>query len=96
MKKDFRFKGKRPDDIFEAITVMAKRARQINQKRSEDFPIQNMIDPESDEVFENDTDFDSFEKPASLAMVDYEQNNIEFEYEKQEEPEEDKETETEE
>jgi len=96
MKKDFRFKGNRPDDIFEAITVMAKRARQINQKRSEDFPIQNMIDPESDEVFENDTDFDSFEKPASLAMVDYEQNNIKFEYEKQEEPEEDKETETEE
>ena len=96
MKKDFRFKGNRPDDIFEAITVMAKRARQINQKRSEDFPIQNMIDPESDEVFENDTDFDSFEKPASLAMVDYEQNNIEFEYEKQEEPEENKETETEE
>ena len=95
MKKDFRFKGNRPDDIFEAITVMAKRARQINQKRSEDFPIQNMIDPESDEVFENDTDFDSFEKPASLAMVDYEQNNIKFEYEKQEEPEEDKETETE-
>ncbi len=95
MKKDFRFKGNRPDDIFEAITVMAKRARQINQKRSEDFPIQNMIDPESDEVFENDTDFDSFEKPASLDMVDYEKNNIKFEYEKQEEPEEDKETETE-
>jgi len=89
MKKDFRFKGNRPDDIFEAITVMAKRARQINQKRSEDFPIQNMIDPESDEVFENDTDFDSFEKPASLAMVDYEQNDIEFEYEKPAEPVED-------
>jgi len=86
MKKDFRFKGERPDDIFEAITVMAKRARQINQKRSEDYPIQNMIDPESDEVFENDIDFNSFEKPASLAMIDYEQGNIKFEYEKQEEP----------
>ena len=99
MKKDFRFKGNRPDDIFEAITVMAKRARQINQKRSEDFPIQNMIDPETDEIFENDTDFDSFEKPASLAMIDYEQGNIKFEYEKQEEPEEEeenKEAETEE
>ncbi|MCD6336765.1 MAG: DNA-directed RNA polymerase subunit omega [Candidatus Marinimicrobia bacterium] len=96
MKKDFRFKGKRPDDIFEAITVMAKRARQINQKRSEDYPIQNMIDPETDEVFENDIDFDSFEKPTSLAMIDYEQGNIEFEYEKKEEIEEEKETETEE
>lgn len=85
MKKDFRFKGERPDDIFEAITVMAKRARQINQKRNEDYPIQNMIDPESDEVFENDTDFDSFEKPASLAMKDYENGDIEFEYEKVEE-----------
>lgn len=88
MKKDFRFKGDRPDDIFEAITVMAKRARQINQKRSEDYPIQNMIDPETDEVFESDTDFDSFEKPASLAMIDYEQGDIKFEYEKLEETEE--------
>ncbi len=95
MKKDFRFKGDRPDDIFEAITVMAKRARQINQKRSEDYPIQNMIDPETDEIFENDTDFDSFEKPASLAMIDYEQNEIKFEYEKQEEIEEEKEQEKE-
>jgi DNA-directed RNA polymerase subunit K/omega len=84
MKKDFRFKGERPDDIFEAITVMAKRARQINQKRNEDYPIQNMIDPETDEVFENDVDFDSFEKPASLAMEDYENGEIEFDYEKEE------------
>lgn len=83
MKKDFRFKGERPDDIFEAITVMAKRARQINQKRNEDYPIQNMIDPESDEIFENDTDFDSFEKPASLAMEDFENGKIEFDYEKE-------------
>lgn len=96
MKKDFRFKGERPDDIFEAITVMAKRARQINQKRNEDYPIQNMIDPESDEVFENDTDFDSFEKPASLAMEDYENGEIEFEYEKVEELVEEDEIETEE
>ncbi len=98
MKKDFRFKGNRPDDMFEAITVMAKRARQINQKRNEDYPIQNMIDPESDEVFENDIDFDSFEKPASLAMIDYENGKIEFEYEKEEvsEDEEKKETQTQE
>ena len=85
MKKDFRFKGERPDDIFEAITVMAKRARQINQKRNEDYPIQNMIDPETDEIFENDIDFNSFEKPASLAMKEYEKGEIEFEYEKEEE-----------
>lgn len=87
MKKDFRFKGSRPDDIFEAITVMAKRARQINQKRSEDYPIQNMIDPDTDEVFESDIDFDSFEKPASLAMIDYENGDIEFEYEVKEDEE---------
>ena len=87
MKKDFRFKGSRPDDIFEAITVMAKRARQINQKRSEDYPIQNMIDPDTDEVFESDIDFDSFEKPASLAMIDYENGEIEFEYEVKEDEE---------
>jgi hypothetical protein len=43
-----------------------------------------MIDPETDEIFENDVDFDSFEKPASLAMEDYENGEIEFDYEKEE------------
>ncbi|MBN2781520.1 MAG: DNA-directed RNA polymerase subunit omega [Candidatus Marinimicrobia bacterium] len=92
MKKDFRFKGERPDDIFEAITVMATRARQINQKRSEDYPIQNMTDPDSDEVFESDVDFDSFEKPASMAMEDYEKGEISFSYDKSDEPEDEPET----
>ncbi len=92
MKKDFRFKGERPDDIFEAITVMATRARQINQKRSEDYPIQNMTDPDSDEVFESDVDFDSFEKPASMAMEDYEKGEIGFSYDKSDEPEDEPET----
>ena len=44
-----------------------------------------MIDPETDEVFENDIDFDSFEKPASMAMEDYENGKIDFEYEKEDE-----------
>jgi DNA-directed RNA polymerase subunit K/omega len=81
MKKDFRFKGDRPDDIFEAITVMAKRARQINQKRNEEYPIQNMMDPESDEDLGYDIDFNTFEKPASVAMEEYEEAKISFEYE---------------
>lgn len=93
MKKDFRFKGDRPDDIFEAITVMAKRARQINQKRNEEHPIQNIIDPESDEFVESDVDFDSFEKPASLAMEDYENGEIDFDYEEEKFIEEEAETE---
>lgn len=85
MKKDFRFKGERPDDIFEAITVMAERARQINQKRSEDYPIQNMIDAESEEPIESDVDFDSLEKPASIAMEQYVQGEIDYRYEDREE-----------
>ncbi len=93
MKKDFRFKGERPDDIFEAITVMAKRARQINQRRNEEYPIQNMVDLESDEFVESDVDFDSFEKPASLAMEEYERGEIEFEYEEDKELDEDLEVE---
>ena len=85
MKKDFRYKGDRPEDIFEAITVMAKRARQINQKRNEDYPIQNMIDPDSDEDPGYDVDFNTFEKPASIAMEEYESEKIEFEYEEENE-----------
>ena len=85
MKKDFRFKGKRPDDIFEAITAMAKYARQINQKRNEDYPIQNMVDAESDEDLYADVDFDALDKPATIAMNEYEEGNIEYEYEDEEE-----------
>jgi DNA-directed RNA polymerase subunit K/omega len=85
MKQDFRYKGDRPDDIFEAITAMAKRARQINQKRNEEYPIQNMIDPDSDEDLGYDIDFNTFEKPASLAMEEYESGKIEFEYEEENE-----------
>ena len=81
MKRDFRFKGQRPEDIFEAITVMAKRARQINQRRNEEYPIQTMVDVESEEYVDSGIDFDSFEKPASLAMEEYERGEIEFEYE---------------
>lgn len=80
MKKDFRFSGERPEDIFEAITVMATRARQINQKRCEDYPIQNMTDAESEEPVVNDIDFDGLEKPASLAMEEYEKGEIEYNY----------------
>lgn len=80
MKDDFRFKGERPDDIFEAITVMALRARQINQRRNEEYPIQTMVDIESEEFVESDVDFDSFEKPTSLAMEEYENGEIKFEY----------------
>ncbi len=84
MKKDFRFKGKRPDDIFEAITAMANYARQVNQKRNEEYPIQNMVDAESDEDLFADVDFNSFEKPATIAMNEYEKGNIEYEYEEEE------------
>ncbi len=80
MKKDFRFDGKRPDDIFEAITAIASRARQINQKRSEDYPIQTMTEVESEEPMINETDFDALEKPASLAMEEYEKGEIEYSY----------------
>lgn len=93
MKKDFRFKGERPDDMFEAITVMAKRAHQINQKRSEDYPNPKMIDPDDTEEFDSDVDFDAMEKPASLAMKEYEKGEIKFEYENEEEIEENPETE---
>ncbi|MFO7840605.1 MAG: hypothetical protein R6V48_00350 [Fidelibacterota bacterium] len=92
MKKDFRFKGKRPDDIFEAITSMAKYARQINQKRNEDYPIQNIIDAESDEDIFADVDFDAMEKPASIAMDEYDKGNIEYEYEDEDESKEEPDT----
>lgn len=86
MSEDFKFQGSRPEDIFEAITVMAKRARKINEERSELYPINSYVDTESEEVLEDDVDFDTFEKATTMAMKEYERGEIEFEYKKVEEP----------
>ena len=42
-------------DIFEAITVIAKRARQINQERSEKFKIKSYL---SEEELEDSLEYD--------------------------------------
>ncbi|MEA1987431.1 MAG: DNA-directed RNA polymerase subunit omega [Candidatus Marinimicrobia bacterium] len=69
-------------DIFEAITVIAKRARQINQKRAEQFKLKTyMSDEELEESLDYDhIDFSSFEKPTTIAMREYEEEKIEFEH----------------
>ena len=92
MSNDFKYQSDRPDDIFEAISVMAKRARQINQKRADKFTLQPYT-IEGDEEFEPEVEidteyYDSLEKATTIAMKEYAENGLEFSYE-EDEPEED-------
>ena len=86
MSKDgFKYEGDRPEDIFEAIIVMAKRARQINQRRADKFTLRPYQISEGEEEVEqealyDDFDFDSLEKPTTMAMRQYADQEIEYEY----------------
>jgi|AntAceMinimDraft_17_1070374.scaffolds.fasta_scaffold07635_1 DNA-directed RNA polymerase subunit K/omega len=82
-------------DIFEAITVIAKRARQINQERSEKFKIKSYLSEEEleDSLEYDEIDFSSLEKPSTIAMEEFKNGKIDFGYkdEEKEEKEEEKE-----
>jgi len=80
MSDNFKFKGERPDDIFEAITVMAQQARKINAERSELYPINSYVDTETEEILDDDIDYDALEKPTTMAMKDYIDGKIDFKY----------------
>ncbi len=69
-------------DIFEAITVIAKRARQINQERSEKFKIKSYLSEEEleDSLEYDEIDFSSFEKPSTIAIEEFKNNQIDFDY----------------
>ncbi|MDD3807256.1 MAG: DNA-directed RNA polymerase subunit omega [Candidatus Marinimicrobia bacterium] len=84
-KEGFKYEGERPDDIFEAIIVMAKRARQINQRRADKFTLRPYQISEDEEEIEQESlyegfDFDSLEKPTTMAMRQYAHHEIEYEY----------------
>ncbi len=84
-KTGFKYEGDRPDDIFEAIIVMAKRARQINQRRADKFTLRPYQVSEGEEEVEQeplyeDFDFDSLEKPTTMAMKQYANHEVEYEY----------------
>ncbi|HDT12057.1 MAG TPA: hypothetical protein ENO01_00215 [Candidatus Marinimicrobia bacterium] len=84
-KGGFKYEGERPDDIFEAIIIMAKRARQINQRRADKFTLRpyQIVEGEEDmeqEPLYDDFDFDSLEKPTTMAMTQYATSEIEYEY----------------
>ncbi|MCK5520474.1 DNA-directed RNA polymerase subunit omega [bacterium] len=92
MSEDFKYQGNRPDDIFEAISVMAKRARQINQKRADKFTLQPYVvdgEEEFETEIEIDTEYyDSLEKPTTIAMKEFAKGGLEFEYVEESEEEE--------
>ncbi len=69
-------------DIFEAITVIAKRARQINQERAEKYPIKSYISDEEGEEYSEykNIDFSSFDKPTTIAMEEFKNGKIKFGY----------------
>lgn len=84
-KGGFKYEGDRPEDIFEAIIIMAKRARQINQRRADKFTLRPYQVSEGEEEVEqkalyDDFDFDSLEKPTTMAMRQYANQDIEYEY----------------
>ncbi|MGC9512448.1 MAG: hypothetical protein ACP5D8_02330 [Fidelibacterota bacterium] len=84
-KGGFKYEGDRPEDIFEAIIIMAKRARQINQRRADKFTLRPYQVSEGEEEVEqealyDDFDFDSLEKPTTMAMHQYANQEIEYEY----------------
>ncbi|HDR04854.1 MAG TPA: hypothetical protein ENN84_06360 [Candidatus Marinimicrobia bacterium] len=87
MSKGFKYQGERPDDIFEAITVMAKRARQINEKRAIKYSLKpQQIDGEEELMTDEQYDaeeFDNLEKPTTIAMREYERENLKWEYYKE-------------
>ena len=77
-------------DIFEAITVIAKRARQINQERSEKFKIKSYLSEEEleDSLEYDEIDFSSFEKPSTIAIEEFKNGKIDFGYKDEEKEEE--------
>ncbi len=87
MSKGFKYQGERPDDIFEAITIIAKRARQINEKRAIKYSLKpQQIDGEEELMTDEQYDaeeFDSLEKPTTIAMREYEREMLKFEYRKE-------------
>jgi len=84
MSKEFKYQGERPEDIFEAISVMAKRARQINEKRASTFTLNSYtIDGEEEYELEKEIDNESFnklEKATTIAMREFSESKLEYDY----------------
>ncbi len=83
----------RADNIYEAVLVLAKRARQINsdQKqqlaRDRDFEDDYDLYGEDEVIVEPDFDYPELPKPSELALEEFLEDKVEFEYQKDEEEE---------
>jgi DNA-directed RNA polymerase subunit K/omega len=84
------------DSVYEAIIMIAKRARQINEEQkvfieSEIGPIDDSVNGEDDEendvVEKEELNFIKLPKPTSLALNEFFDGKIEYEYLKKEEAE---------
>jgi len=74
------------DDVFELVVIAAKRARQINSLRNAKYPLPTMSE-EQEEVFDatppeinDEPNWDSFEKPTSLAVKEIIDDKITYHY----------------
>ncbi|MDD5061395.1 MAG: DNA-directed RNA polymerase subunit omega [Candidatus Marinimicrobia bacterium] len=74
------------DDVFELVTVAAKRSRQINALRMAQFPLPTMGE-DQEETFEetppeinDDPNWDDFEKPTTLAVNEIIESKIDYHY----------------
>jgi len=77
----------RADNIYEAIIVLAKRARQINDIQKQELSQGRNYDDEyddfgDDEIIEDpsETKYEKLPKPASVALQDFFAQRVKYEY----------------
>jgi len=76
---------RRSDDLFELVVAAAKRTRQINSLRIAKNPLPTLNEDEEetfDETPEEEdlTDWDSIEKPTTLALNEMLSGNLNYKY----------------
>jgi len=90
---DFNKLSKNVENLYEATTIIAKRARQLNEKYNEIIK-QELGEIENEEDFEETAQidrediikkFDKFPKPCKTAVDEVIENKLKFWYEEEEE-----------
>ncbi len=81
---------KHADNIYEAIIILAKRARQINNQQKQTLFQEQEYEPyddfeeEDDEVNGSEINYVKFPKPTNIALEEFLSGQIEFKYIKSE------------
>lgn len=76
------------DDIFKLCIVASRRARQINKLRMQKYPMPNENQEEIVNVEEEEVDWDTMEKPTTLAINEVKEGRSDYEMRTSEDEEE--------